>query len=397
MEFQLPKQAKDLTNKQFGFLTVSHPVGQDFRNRVLWACKCKCGKNKTALASYLLCGDTVSCGCKTRQIKDLSGQKFNRLTAIKVNGVKKKWTTWECKCDCGNIATVIGTQLQSGRVKSCGCLLKENRASLVQKGKPYHFAPPMKDRVGERFGLLQIVSHVGRDKYNRFTWRCKCGCGNEKTISYHKLRYGGIKSCGCLMKKCRIVGHKIEDHKIDGHKSGGCKFDITNRRFGRLIAQKLVGHNKERAALWECKCDCGGTKITRGTFLRCGKTKSCGCLEQERQAKAESAVKRLMRLYLKHSAKRNHLFNLNEEEFSNLISRDCFYCGIKPLQKLENQRNYKDFVYNGIDRLDPQLGYTKENCVPCCAKHNQIKWTLPLAEFKQEILFLAERAKAGLW
>ena len=29
---------------------------------------------------------------------------------------------WRCKCDCGNLAIAVGSELISGNTKSCGCL-----------------------------------------------------------------------------------------------------------------------------------------------------------------------------------------------------------------------------------------------------------------------------------
>ena len=53
-------------------------------------------------------------------IKDLSGMKFGKLTAITPvktgNSVK-----WICHCDCGGSAIAYGYDLQRGRVTSCGC------------------------------------------------------------------------------------------------------------------------------------------------------------------------------------------------------------------------------------------------------------------------------------
>lgn len=55
---------------------------------------------------------------------DLTGQKFGKLTVIKraENNAKHGEIQWICKCDCGNIVTVIGKLLRNGEVKSCGCL-----------------------------------------------------------------------------------------------------------------------------------------------------------------------------------------------------------------------------------------------------------------------------------
>lgn len=59
-------------------------------------------------------------------IKDISNQRFGRLTAIKPTG-EKRWRSslWECLCECGNTHIVATNTLKSGLVRSCGCLLKD--------------------------------------------------------------------------------------------------------------------------------------------------------------------------------------------------------------------------------------------------------------------------------
>lgn len=56
-------------------------------------------------------------------IKDITGQRFGRLVAIRWTG---KWNArrnrlWLCKCDCGNDHIMTPALLLSGKVKSCGC------------------------------------------------------------------------------------------------------------------------------------------------------------------------------------------------------------------------------------------------------------------------------------
>ena len=48
--------------------------------------------------------------------------------------------------------------------------------------------------------------------------------------------------------------------------------DLTNKRFGRLIALERKGND------WICECDCGNQKDIKAYRLRSGRTKSCGCL-----------------------------------------------------------------------------------------------------------------------
>lgn len=59
--------------------------------------------------------------------------------------------------------------------------------------------------------------------------------------------------------------------------------DISGQKFGRLTAVSLLPrHNwRGRDATWLCKCDCGKEFNARGSALRSGNTKSCGCLVRE--------------------------------------------------------------------------------------------------------------------
>ena len=75
-------------------------------------------------------GHVKSCGCRRFRRRDLTGQKFGRLTVIGFAYTKNKNNYWECKCDCGNICFVPTTYLTTGVTVSCGCKNEENRAAL---------------------------------------------------------------------------------------------------------------------------------------------------------------------------------------------------------------------------------------------------------------------------
>lgn len=62
------------------------------------------------------------------KIKNIAGQKFNMLTAIKI--ASHSPLKWECRCDCGNICCVRAGNLMHGKQKSCGC--------LSRRGNPKH-------------------------------------------------------------------------------------------------------------------------------------------------------------------------------------------------------------------------------------------------------------------
>lgn len=55
------------------------------------------------------------------RFKDLTKQKFNKLTALESCGKNKRGQyIWKCICECGSEIAVIGTDLTRGHTKSCG-------------------------------------------------------------------------------------------------------------------------------------------------------------------------------------------------------------------------------------------------------------------------------------
>jgi 5-methylcytosine-specific restriction endonuclease McrA len=58
--------------------------------------------------------------------------------------------------------------------------------------------------------------------------------------------------------------------------------DLSGKRFGRLVAIKVIGKHANRSLLWHCECDCGNTISRSSSSLR--KVKgvcSCGCYLRE--------------------------------------------------------------------------------------------------------------------
>lgn len=56
---------------------------------------------------------------------DLKGKRFHKLLVIEKVKNQKHKTMWKCLCDCGNTTLVLTGNLNSNRVKSCGCLKNE--------------------------------------------------------------------------------------------------------------------------------------------------------------------------------------------------------------------------------------------------------------------------------
>lgn len=73
------------------------------------------------------------------------------------------------------------------------------------------------------------------------------------------------------------------------------------------------------------------------------------------------------------AVKRGKEWKLDHQQAFNLIVSKCDYCDYEPTWP-ENRV--------GIDRVDNEIGYTIENCVPCCFTCNSAKGIMSYVEFK---------------
>ena len=125
---------KDLTGQKFGMLTAIKRIASK-NGRSIWLCRCDCGNIKEVNSRELLNGDTKSCGL--HRVQDIIGQKFNRLTVIKrLQNDKYQNTRWLCQCDCGKYIETYGISLRNNKTKSCGCLTNELRRKK-KKDNPF--------------------------------------------------------------------------------------------------------------------------------------------------------------------------------------------------------------------------------------------------------------------
>lgn len=58
----------NLINRRFGSLVVIEDTGKRVNHRVIWKCRCDCGKEVERIGDTLIQGDSVSCGCHNLSI-----------------------------------------------------------------------------------------------------------------------------------------------------------------------------------------------------------------------------------------------------------------------------------------------------------------------------------------
>lgn len=72
------------------------------------------------------------------RFKDMTGERYSRLYVIGLDSWEqqasgKYKSKWLCKCDCGNITSIVGGSLRSGLTTSCGCYKSERTAERLRK------------------------------------------------------------------------------------------------------------------------------------------------------------------------------------------------------------------------------------------------------------------------
>jgi len=86
-----------------------------------------------------------------RTRKDITGQRFGKLTAIEYVEYHTGQAFWRCKCDCGNECVIGRNRIKAVQVPSCGCATKwggyrKNTTKLKEKclelKQDIHVEPP---------------------------------------------------------------------------------------------------------------------------------------------------------------------------------------------------------------------------------------------------------------
>lgn len=144
--------------------------------------------------------------------------------------------------------------------------------------------------------------------------------------------------------------------------------DLTEKRFGRLVVKKIIGQvGKSPSPSWLCACSCGNETIVRGDHLRYGKTKSCGCLENEIR---NNGIPHLIhggnktRLYEIWTGMRKRCENPKSNAYPRYGGRGICVCNewgnFAKFREWALSHGYADNL--SIDRINNNGNYEPDNC-----------------------------------
>ena len=196
----------------------------------------------------------------TEVIDTMIGQTFGKLTVLESAPPKEKnRKAYLCQCECGNTKIVSGYHLKRGSVKSCGCLVS-------------------KDLTNQRVGRLTVIKRAYIGNEGAQYWECLCDCGNITYVNSANLNRKHTQSCGCYR---------------DDQRRQKVALDLTNKRFGKLVAKRNTWQTEDGSSsfLWECQCDCGNICYIPANELNAHRIYSCGCSVE---SKGEQLIKKIL-------------------------------------------------------------------------------------------------------
>ena len=118
-----------------------------------------------------------------------------------------------------------------------------------------------------------------------------------------------------------------------------------------------------------CRCVCGKERKRFQTNLIWGSNKGCGCVPWNIKTKPYEAI---YNVFLRNAGKGNRPVDLSFKKFLEFTKvLECHYCGAS-ITWAKSSTNKNGNNYN-LDRKDNSLGYSKTNCVVCCARCNRAK------------------------
>lgn len=161
-------------------------------------------------------------------------------------------------------------------------------------------------------------------------------------------------TCGAVYSFCKRKNIPIPKKPRGGQN----RKDLIRQVFGSLTVVARA-ESKNGLATWHCECVCGGEIIVRGSDLRQGKIKTCGCrtgIENKRNWQGSKFIpKSYWRSLNQNAIQRKIKFNLCLDYLDFLFEIQQNKCALSGLPI--SFRNHTA----SLDRIENDLGYIEGN------------------------------------
>jgi len=355
---------QNLIGKIFGRLTVISPgksikEGKNFKTT--WNCACECGNVILAKTYNLNRGGVTSCGCLRDELrlKLKQNQKFGKLLTISYNGE----SVWKCQCDCGTICLVKSDKLSLGKTKSCGCIAKEvsknNIKKAIKNRRKYTPQITSARRIWQNYCKIDHVSTknhiISFDDFFELSQKPCHYCGSHPNNKFNLFKYKYYKGSDFSIKNGLFIYNGLD--RIDNSKK----------------------HYKNNCV--PCCIICNRAKNNRSYQDMINYMIKLSINNSYNLSYSLKEIPKELLITIRYIWKQNYNDgDINLELFYTLSQMPCFYC----CNLFSNK--YKNYTYNGLDRIDSSNLHLKNNVVPCCKFCNFAKSNLTIQEFNEWII-----------
>lgn len=275
--------------------------------------------------------------------------------------MKPRWTEIELE--------ILASHTDKSVAELAGMLPNRTRNAIGQKlkslnlfNKEMHY--PRLTKIGDVFSRLTVIGFKTKDvQGHQKTFavvQCECINKTVKLVNPSCLQAGSTKSCGCLHRES--VAARLSKARR--------KTDMTvGKQFGRwtIIApsvRRLEGSEQVEYALCRCSCNGQTERHVRCTYLRKGRSSSCGCLANEEAANRKRT----------HGKSGSTLYKrwLSIKKRCSGTIGSCKHYGGRGIKVCEEWQEFEPFeawaLANGfraeleIDRIDGNGNYEPSNC-----------------------------------
>lgn len=137
---------------------------------------------------------------------------------------------------------------------------------------------------------------------------------------------------------------------------------MVGKKFGQLTVLNREKNGGYGRLMWLCRCDCGNLRIIRGTRLRSGNSKSCGCSLKVHGFCIGGEKNSKRRIYVTWRAMIARCENRNDKSWKNYGGR-----GIKVCDSWHDVRTFWQDMGDrppgrSLDRIDVNKDYSPDNC-----------------------------------
>ena len=125
--------AKNLIGQKIQNWTILDITDKRKNTYIVLKCQCECGNIEFKTIQDIK--NTKGKYCEKCHIRDITGQKFGKLTAIKHLGTNEyRQSMWLCKCDCGNetIVTLGHLTATKGTLSCSKCIMSKGEYQISQ-------------------------------------------------------------------------------------------------------------------------------------------------------------------------------------------------------------------------------------------------------------------------